>query len=586
MPFDGVVAKCVVHELQELLPGGRIEKIFQPEADEIILNVRAKGQNLKLLLSACASYPRIHVTEGSRENPAAPPMFCMLLRKHLAGGKILDVEFHRFERIVTLHVESVNELGDISVKKLIIEIMGRHSNIILVNAEDRILDAIKHVDAEVSSVREVMPARPYQLPPSQDKAIPGELDIARFLEAAADRTDVPMENYLLNGILGFSPVLCRELCHRAHIDGKVPASAITFEQRERLKEALESLLNRIFQDSYSPCVIYTDQTLEQPLDFHCVEMSQFPHVQYLTSISKVLDLFYNTKDRLDRLKQKKADLQKVMKNNLDRCKKKLALQQEKLRDVADREKLKLYGELITANIYCIPAGSKKVSLMNYYSENYDNLEVPLDENLSPQENAQRYFRQYTKAKSAFSYTSRQVEESLRELEYLESVQHLLDTCTNVQEIEEVRQELVEQGYVHSRKTGTGRKKEKASAPLCYTSSDGLDILVGKNNRQNDQLTLKTASSNDIWLHTQKIPGSHVIIRKGQQDIPDATLLEAAILAAYHSKAKQSSTVPVDYTTVRNVKKPGGAKPGMVIYENFRTIIVTPDEAAVKRLKTE
>jgi predicted ribosome quality control (RQC) complex YloA/Tae2 family protein len=586
MPFDGVVAKCVVKELQDLLPGGRIEKIFQPEADEIIMNIRAKGQNLKLLLSSCASYPRIHVTEGSRENPAAPPMFCMLLRKHLSGGKILDVEFHHFERIVSLHVEAINELGDISVKRLIIEIMGRHSNIILVNAEDRIIDAIKHVDAEISSVREVMPARPYMLPPSQDKANPEQLDISHFIDMSINRPDVSMENYLLSGILGFSPVLCREFCYRAAIDGRLPASEATPDQRRQLKEELQLLLSRISQDSYSPCIIYTDGDFRQPLDFHCIEMRQYPHINYLPSISKVLDHFYSTKDRLDRLKQKKADLQKVMKNNLDRCKKKLALQQEKLRDVADRSKLQLYGELITANIYCIPAGAKSVSLMNYYSESYENLDVPMDENLTPQENAQRYFKQYTKAKSTFTYTNRQVEESLRELEYLESVQHLLDTCLSIQDIEEVRQELGEQGYVHARKSGTSRKQAKASVPLRFTSCDGLEILVGRNNRQNDQLTLKTASSNDIWLHTQKIPGSHVIIRKGQQDIPDTTLLEAATLAAYHSKAKQSSTVPVDFTTVRNVKKPGGAKPGMVIYENYKTIIVTPDETVVQKLKTE
>ncbi|MCX7921880.1 MAG: NFACT family protein [Clostridia bacterium] len=584
MPFDGIVTKCIVEELSETLSGGRVEKIFQPEVDEIILNIRAKGQNLKLILSAGANYPRIHLTDSVKENPSTPPVFCMLLRKHLGGGKILGVEFHDFERIVTVLVESTNELGDISTKRLIIEIMGRHSNIVLVNQEGKIIDSIKHVDNEVSSVREVMPARDYILPPAQNKTSPNELDIDRLIDEANCAENITIENYLLNNIKGFSPLLCREICHNADVDGKRAITSIDSDGAAKLKQSLKDTVSKIRNNNFTPCIIFDNQNGGKPVDFHCLETKQYRDVTFMQSMSEVLDVFYSTKDKIERLKQKKSDVMKVLKNSLDRCNKKLALQQEKLRDVADREKIKLYGELITANIYCIPKNVKSVSLLNYYSESGDYIDISLDENRSPQENAQRYFRQYSKAKSAYEFTSKQVEETLKELEYLESVNHLLDNCSSLLEIDEIRQELAEEGYLHSKRKATVKKKEKAMEPLRFKSSDGFDILVGKNNKQNDLLTLKTASSNDVWLHTRNIPGSHVIIRKTQQNIPDNTLLEAAILAAYHSKSKNSSTVPVDYTAVKNVKKPSGAKPGMVIYENFKTLIVTPNEELVNKLK--
>lgn len=583
MPFDGVVAKCTAKELSEVLDGGRLEKIFQPEPDEIIINVRAKGKNLRLLLSASPNYPRIHVTETTRENPAVPPVFCMLLRKHLSGGRVISVEFNDYERIIGINIESVSELGDLQKKKLLIEIMGRHSNIILLNDENKIIDSIKHVDSSVSSVREIMPARPYTPPPEQNKANPELLDIDLLLNNIEAPEETTIENYLLTNIKGFSPLLCREICHRAEIDSRRPVSLLRTGELAALRTSLHAAVQAISASDFKPCIVFTDKTLETPLDFHCMEMTQYQSIRYLDSISSALDEFYREKDRSERLKQKKADLYKVLGNSLDRCKKKVALQQDKLRDVADREKLKLYGELITANIYCIPPNSPKASLLNYYSETEEYADIPLDKSLSPQENAQRYFKRYQKAKNTYVHTSKQLEESLSELEYLESVLHILDNCVTLQEIGEIRQELLEQGYISKRRKSNEKKQAKATEPLRYRSSDGLEIWVGKNNRQNDQLTMKQASSNDMWLHTRNIPGSHVIIKKAQNDIPDSTLLEAAVLAAYHSKAKQSSTVPVDYTTVRNVKKPAGAKPGMVIYENFKTLIVTPGEKLVEKL---
>lgn len=581
MPFDGIVTKCVVEELSEKLAGGRIEKVFQPEADELLINIRAWNQSLRLIISASANYPRVHLTNTVKENPAAPPTFCMLLRKHLTGGRILGFEFNDYERIIGIKVEAANELGDISEKKLVIEIMGRHSNIILLNSENRIIDSVKHVDSDISSVREVMPARPYTLPPAQDKLSPEKLDSGLLLEKAAG-SGTAIEKFLLENIMGFSPLICRELCHRAGLDGKRPASALSTVESDGLKEALDGLVRTITESGFAPCIAYEDEGMTRPVDFHCLKLGQYGYVREIPSISAVLDEFYSSKDRQDRLKHKRSDLTKVLNNAIERCNKKLAIQQDTLRDVADRERLKLYGELITANIYRIPGNIKSVTLENYYSEQGDTVEILLDENRSPQENAQRYFKKYAKAKSTYTYTTRQLEDSRRELDYLESVLQLLENCVTLQEIDEVRQELSEQGYMVLKKK-SGPKRQVLSEPLRFRSSDGLDIFVGKNNRQNDQLTLKQASSNDIWLHTKNIPGSHVIVRKSAGDIPESTLKEAAMLAAWHSKARMSSNVPVDFTAVKNVSKPSGAKPGMVIYVNYRTISVTPDEKSVKVL---
>ncbi len=583
MPFDGIVVKCIVNELSDIIIGGKIEKIFQPESDEIILNIRSKGRNLKLLLSANPSYPRIHLTECSKDNPVIPPVFCMLLRKHLSGGKIIGLEFNDFERIITITAEATNELGDIAAKKLIIEIMGRHSNIILVSIEDRIIDSIKHIDNEVNRVREIMPGRPYILPPYQDKQNPELLDIGDFITKSKYASQSSTEKHLLNNLKGFSPLLCKEICFLSGIDCTAPFSELSPYETDRLKKALKELIDKIKDCDFNPCIVSDSCSGGKPLDFHCLNIKQYPDTRHFSSMSEVLDIFYIEKDSLERTKQKKSDVLKILNNNLERCNKKLALQHEKIRDVSDRENLKLCGELITANIYSIKSNIKKVSLLNYYSENNDYIEIQLDENLTPQENAQKYFKRYSKAKSTYISTVRQIEETLKELEYLEGVLQLLENCTSVQEIDEVRQELLEQGYLSAKRVKNRNRNNKPSSPFHFKSSDGYDIFVGKNNRQNDMLTLKLSSSGDLWMHTRNIPGSHVIIKDAGKALPDSTLLEAAILAAYHSKAKFSSGVPVDYTCVKNVKKPPGSKPGMVTYFNFKTIIVTPDENTVKKL---
>ncbi|HEX2927032.1 MAG TPA: NFACT RNA binding domain-containing protein [Ruminiclostridium sp.] len=584
MPFDGIVTKCIVSELNDLLSGGRIDKVFQPEGDEIVLLVRSKGQNYRLVASANASNPRLHITTVQKENPAIPPVFCMLMRKHVSGGKLLDISFHDYERVITLNIESVNELGDLTVKKLVVEIMGKYSNIILLNSEDKIIDSVKHVDSDISSVREVMPARAYMLPPAQNKELPENISVDKLFDQENVNGAKNLEGLILNQVKGFSPYTCRDICASAGVPPKTPPGDLSASEKEKVTAALTEYIYKIKSNSFNPCIIYEDKNFLRPIDFYCFEPSREIFYKSYDLLSTALDQYYMLRDTNERLGQKMGDVLKVVKNGIDRCRKKEAMFNEKLREVADRDKLQLYGELITANIYCIPSGAKSARVLNYYSENEEYIDIPLNEYKSAQDNAQKYFKQYSKAKSTHLNVTKQLEETLSELHYLESVLTMLDNCSSRQEIDEIRQELTDQGYIRQSLKNARKKQDKPSSPLEFVSSDGFHILVGKNNKQNDLLTLKTAASNDLWLHTKNIPGSHVIIRTERNTVPDSTLFEAATLAAYHSSAKMSYNVPVDYTTVRNVKKPSGAKPGMVIYESFKTINVTPDEEKVLKIK--
>ncbi|MDR3120522.1 MAG: NFACT family protein [Clostridiales bacterium] len=656
MPFDGFVTKCVAEELDLLLRGGRVEKVWQPERDEIHILIRSHGTNHRLLISANASSPRIHLTRASKENPQSAPLFCMILRKHLGGGKVVGVSAAGFERVVGIAVESANELGDVAVKTLYAEIMGKYSNVILVNEENRVIDALIHVDQDLSSVREVMPARPYAPPPAQDKLVPGQMAETSADEAAeasageiiakiaASREELPMKKIsaaLLDTIMGASPLFCRELCHRAGVGDQTPLALIGSRDLEALRAALAVILTSVLSERYSPCVVLREpQALDgakrsfgereserEVLDFYCLPVrSSGEGLRNYETMSDAMDAYYDGRGRAASLKQRKAGLTKLVGNNLARCRKKLALQQESMREAANRDTYKLYGELITANIHAIPSGAASASLQNYYyAATADDapapaanatlsdafVEVALDAELSPQANAQKYFKKYRKAASTWKNAEAQAAESVRELNYLESVLLELEMSATRQEIDEIRQELTAQKYLSEGQQGNGQRADnrqrqgkgsrangpraknsrakasgtrpQPSPPRLFTSSDGLAIYVGKNNRQNDQLTLRTASSNDVWLHARNMPGSHVIVKKQRGDVPERTLFEAATLAAYFSKAKMSENVNIDYTQVKNVKKPPGAKPGMVIYENHRTLTVTPDERLLTSL---
>jgi predicted ribosome quality control (RQC) complex YloA/Tae2 family protein len=570
MPFDGIVATAVANELDDKLSGGRIFKIYQPERDTLIFHIRANNENLKLLLSCNANSARIHLTELDLDNPSSPPMFCMLLRKHLNGGTINKVECDGFERIINLYVESSDELGDRSIKKVIIETMGRHSNIILVNNSGKIIDSIKHVDQGMNRVREIMPAREYILPPAQDKTPITQLDIDSFILSIKNRTG-SVSKAILSEIKGFSPVLCREVCIRAGVDPDSNTSNIDSIGYLAIAQVLKDMIIHLNNNDYSPCIVI-DNNSRKVVDFHAFELTQYVNYEKYNNLSHAIDSFYKLSAKRQQIKTKSNDLIKLVKQNIERCERKISIHVTTLEENSSNDTLRLYGELITANIYALKKGMKHCKLQNYYDTEENFLTIELDENLTPQQNAQRYFKKYNKGKNAYAYAQEQLNLTKKELDYLESVLYNLDEANSPESVEEIREELKEQGYL--RKTYKRKKNTVKLTPLSFTSSEGYQILVGRNNVQNDELTMKIAHPNDMWFHTKDIPGSHVIVRT-TGDISEKSLIEAASLAAWFSKARNSSKVQVDYTRVKYVKKPSGAKPGMVIYVNHKTIIVDP-----------
>ncbi len=572
MPFDGIVTKAISDELNRTISGGRIFKIYQPSIDTIILHVRADSRNYKLLLSSNANSARVHLTDTELENPSSPPMFCILLRKHLIGGTISSVEFFNFERILRFHIEATDELGDKSSKLLVVEVMGRHSNIILLNSADVIIDSIKHVDHEINRVREIMPARHYILPPSQDKISPFEIDYKHFVNSIK-HIDKDISKILLSKILGFSPVICREICYCAGIDPDISPEYLDQTKLESLIKVLENLTENLKLQRYSPCAVI-DTASGKYIDFHAITLTQYESVNNFLSISEAIDFFYKAREMKKQIANKSSDIKRIIKKNIERCEKKIQIHVSTLEESADLEKYRLFGELITANIYSLKKGMEHCSLMNYYDTNGSYIDITLDAMRTPQENAQWYFKKYSKAKTARAYSKEQLKEARWELEYLENVLYSLEEADSTVSIEEIRAELRQQGYI--RKTNSRHKSVSKSAPLMFTVSGGYSIWVGRNNVQNDELTLKTSRSDDLWLHTKKIPGSHVIARL-PEPVPDEALLEAAGIAAWFSKAKNSSRVEVDYTRVKYVRKPSGAKPGMVVYVNYNTVIVDPKD---------
>ncbi len=589
MPFDGSVVHSVVSELNNKLLNGKVDKIYQPEKDELILSIRNYRDNYKLLLTCSSVYPRIHLTDISRSNPLVAPAFCMLLRKHLSGAKIISVTQPDFERIIEITFECIDELGYSNKKVLIIEVMGRHSNIIFIDKEtDKIIDCIKRVSFEISSVREILPGRVYEYPPSGgkldvQKISPLNASLDGFISSVGSLTaSIKAEKFFLNCFNGISPVVAREICLNASIDPDTDIKNMELDKLNRLFSSFNKVINIIKADEFKPNVVLQQQ---QPLDFSCLDLEAYRTYEkrYFDSISMAIESFYHEKDSKDRIKQKSGDIQKIITNRLDRCFKKLEKLNDDLTQAQNSDMYRIYGELITANIHCISKGLPLVRLLNYYSSEGEYIDIPLDVQLTPSANAQKYYKQYNKSKTALRLIEQHMEENQQEIQYLESQLDNLDKCTEEIEINEIRSELADQGYISRRKVEKS-KHVKASKPMHFISSTGFEIFVGKNNMQNDYLTLKLAASNDTWLHTKDIPGSHVIIKSNGAKVDDATLSEAANLAAFYSKAKRSSKVPVDYTMKKNVKKPSGAKPGMVIYENNRTVYIDPNENMVNSMK--
>lgn len=575
MSYDGMVTHCIVSELKQTILNGKIDKIYQPEPDEIIFLIRTYQGNYRLLLSASASHARVHLTEVNRENPMVPPMLCMLMRKHLQGNKIIRISQQDFDRVIRIDTEGRNELGDICEKSIITEIMGRHSNVILLDENQRILDSAKHVDFTVSTVRQILPGLIYQSPPAQDKLCPDRysmLDLLRILDNSPE--DTLLDKFLLSSFMGMSPLVAREIVCRFSGSTKMTrnevdtAAFITFT---------DSFLKDICAEKYEPTLVISD-TDKKPSAFSCVRLTQYEGtgtLKAMHSMSQVIDNYYEKRAQREHMNQRANTLLKLVNNNIDRCEKKLAIHRENLEQAKNRDKYKIYGDLITANLYRMKPGMKELEAENYYAEVPEIIIIPLKENISPAQNAQRYYKRYTKEKMTEKYALEQIADAEKELYYLESVLTALKNADTPAELNEIKDELADSGYIPKIKT-KGKNQQKKSAPLRFLSSDGFEILVGRNNRQNDELTIRMAYSTDLWFHTKTIPGSHTIIRtRGGEPVPDQTILEAAQLAAYYSKAKNSSKVPVDYTTVKNVRKPNGARPGMVIYDHYNTLYVTP-----------
>ncbi len=579
MAIDAICLQAVVAELRPQLVGLRVDKVQQPARDQIILLFRGK----RLLLNAGAGAPRIQLTETVRDNPAEPPMFCMLLRKHLSGARIADITQPPLERLVRVELDASDELGRTGRRTLVLEAMGRRSNLILLDSEGRIIDSLRRVDADMSAQRQVLPGLYYQ-PPASTGRLPVTEETeqgfaARFAAAPEEKT---LDGFLLDNYFGLSPLMARELAFRVaedtdtrvfQIDGSAP-----------LWRALEDFLTRIRENRFTPVCLLRDG---KPLDFACVPVGQYGaavETVVYDSFSALLDAFYEARERQERARQRGADLLRAASPARDRLRRKLAQQEEEYAATQERDRLRIQGDLITANLYRMERGQSKLDCENYYEDNAP-VTIPLDPLLTPQQNAAKYYKRYTKAKTAEKYLREQMELARRDLEYLESVLAELGQAETERDFLDIRDELREAGFL--RRQGKGKKeKSRPAAPWEFRTGGGFRVLVGRNNRQNDRLTLKDADRRDVWLHTQKSHGSHVILRCNGRTPSEEDVAEAAILAAWFSQARESGNVPVDYTEVRFVKKPAGARPGMVIYTTYRTVNVTPDRETVERMRVK
>ncbi len=578
MAFDGIVVSNIVSDLKKKIINGRIYKIYQPENDELNIIIKNNKESYRLLLSADASLPLIYLMQLTKENPMNAPVFCMLLRKHIGNGRIVDISQPGFERIVEFTIEHLDEMGDLCRKKLIIEIMGKHSNIIFTDEKGIIIDSIKHISHLVSSVREVLPGKQYVYPPSGGKCSPFEADIDYFANSVFAKP-LPASKALYTSVTGISPLIANELCYRAGIDGNLSTSALSDDDKNSIFAEFEKLVFNIKNEDYKPCIIYDGYN---PVDFSSVELTMYSDLktEYKNDISRTLEEYYFRKSKVTRIRQKSADLRKIVSVAIERTSRKYDLQLKQLRDTENREKYKVYGELINTYGYNVTEGSKSFKALNYYTG--EEIEIPLDSNISVMDNAKRYFDKYNKLKRTNEALSKLVVETGDELKYLKSVQTFIDMTLDENALAQVKDELVLSGYIKAKYGAKANKNIAKSKPYHYISSDGFHMYVGKNNLQNDELTFKFANSGDMWFHAKNMPGSHVIVRlEKADDLPDKTYEEAASLAAYYSSGRDNPKVEVDYTKRGNLKKPAGAKPGFVIYHTNYSMMAKPSLAGIK-----
>jgi predicted ribosome quality control (RQC) complex YloA/Tae2 family protein len=578
MAFDGIVISNIIKELNNTLTGGRIQKIAQPENDELLITVKNNRTQFRLLISASASLPLIYLTKTNKISPLTAPNFCMLLRKHIGSGTILEITQPSLERIIHFRIEHLNELGDLCQKILVVEIMGKHSNIIFCDEHMKIIDSIKHVSANMSSIREVLPGRDYFIPETQQKLNPLETAKELFIAAVCCKP-MNLSKALYTSFTGISPLIAEEVCSRASLDSNQSANSLTEIEQEHFYHTFSRLLEDVKLGSYSPVIIYRG---DEPIEYSSLTLTQFNTMTVKTydSISELLETYYATKNIITRIRQKSTDLRKIVQTALERNQKKLDLQKKQMADTEKKDKYKVYGELINTYGYNLKPDATSLEALNYYTN--EMITIPLDNSLTPAENAKKYFDKYNKLKRTYEALTIHLKDTEDEIAHLDSISTSLDIALSEDDLIQLKEELMDYGYM--KRKFTGHKKVKiTSKPFHYISSDGFHMYVGKNNFQNEDLTFKFATGNDWWFHAKGVPGSHVIVKTNGSELPDKTFEEAGQLAGYYSKLRNSEKVEIDYTEKKNIKKPSKGKPGFVVYYTNYSLMITPDISGLEQI---
>lgn len=580
MALDGIAIASIIHELNQRTENARISKIAQPEKDELILTIKGPGGQFRLMISASASLPMACIVEENKPSPLTAPNFCMLLRKHIANGKIISITQPDMERVIDMEIEHFDELGDLKRKHLIIELMGKHSNIIFTDDKNMILDSIKHVGANVSSVREVLPGRDYFIPKTLDKANPLDTANDEFASLVYSKP-MTLAKGIYTSYTGISPVIAEEICYRAGIESDSHMEELDENSRLHLYNIFTHVMDDVREGKFAPCIIYDEE--DKPVEFSALPLSMYKDMrtEEYESMSQVLVSYYAHKAKVGRIRQKSVDLRKITSTLLDRERKKYELQIKQLKDTEDRDKYRIYGELINAFGYNLEPGAKVLVAQNYYDNNAE-IKIPMDSTMTPQENSVKYFNKYNKMKRTFDALTEQLEETKSVVAHLESISAALDMAMAEDDLAEIRDELADYGFIKKKGPVKGKKQHK-SKPYHYETSEGFQVYVGKNNYQNDELSFKFATGNDWWFHAKEMPGSHVILKNENGNVTDRAMEEAAMLAAYYSSGREGKKVEIDYTQKKNLKKPNGAKPGFVVYYTNYSMTVAPDIKSLKEV---
>jgi predicted ribosome quality control (RQC) complex YloA/Tae2 family protein len=588
MAFDGIVISNLVYELNNTILNKKISKIAQPENDELLFTIKGDGGQYRLAMSASASLPFLYLTDSNKPSPLTAPNFCMVLRKHIANGRITRIYQPHMERIINFEIEHLDEMGDLCTKTLVVELMGKHSNIIFCNADGMIIDSIKHVSTMMSSLREVLPGRSYFIPATQENKLnPLEVTEEAFLESVMTKP-VSITKAIYTSFTGISPVIASEICYRASLDGDMPVESLDADAKKHLFHNFSWMMDDVKNNHYCPNIVTQGN---EPVDFSSFPLSEYIdngkqsadgyHMTTYDSISKVLEEYYASKNVYTRIRQKSVDLRKIVTTALERNRKKYQLQEKQLKDTEKREKYKIYGELIHTYGYGLPEGAKELEALNYYTN--ENIRIPLDPTLDAKTNAQKYFDKYNKLKRTYEALRDLIQETQNEIRHLESISTSLDIALTEDDLVQIKEELMEYGYI--RRKRSDKKAKIKSKPFHYLSSDGYHIYVGKNNYQNEELTFKFATGNDWWFHAKGIPGSHVIVKSNNEELPDRVFEEAGKLAGYYSSGRDSDKLEIDYLQKKNVKKPNGSAPGFVVYYTNYSLTIHPDISQLTLLES-